>query len=697
MLLELYPNRPWAPGALLLPSWDENSRTFIAPAWQLGEQAGILSVPTPDSSWSLEWSSTHATRVTPHGILEPSSDPKASPDFCAFCPEPGVLVGEASASHIPTLRAGTGHVVHHDDGEELETTDSLVRLFCYDNNGRAFFVLVVLSDQAADPAAILSRFASLNPLTALRDAHAPYQLFAQRQTGLQRDEADRLQAHVFSLLCGLRSSRDGGRLFGTPDDTGKFQTRQLYELTLAWTEIRPAVARALMRTLLDLQQPDGAVPRSLDTFGSPSIESLHVPLLAHCFDLIWRQGPDREWFDYAATRVQRHVEFIIRSLDPENTGRPLWPSESDALAPALFEPDLFTPDLPALLAREITTLEKIADTIAIRSLDLTALLRYRDELLARMRETLWSPEKAAFTEYYLNDRPLMRQAINTLIPLVCSELTHAETTALTNLLLSRQHFLGSNGIIAWIPWGSENANPPVWPTHQLLLLEALEMRNAVTEIATLRGVLLAQPWDDGTPGGNAIAIHLLAVPASGRFNTRIVSPALHWLNRHRRVTLISAISIFALFNGLVFLYSCHRTTLTPQTIETTAGLARRYYQEQNFEASEQLLNRIIASKQPYPSANMEMGNIQYHLGNWDEAERFYRIPSAAPLIQAQMLHNLAVLLHERGRTNEAIAAWKRVRDEYSVSAPAPAKRAKLALQILGEETEEQTGAPSLKE
>ncbi|MCO5044196.1 MAG: hypothetical protein M9935_02790 [Kiritimatiellae bacterium] len=684
MLNELYPSRPWQPGALILPPWKAEGGTHVAPSWQLGAQAGVLSVPFAKFHWNLEWEAKHTVLVSPHGVFELSADPQEPLHFCAFCPEPGILIGESNASHTPNLHTPEGHVVDREDGEELETADSLVRLYCRESNGRTFFVVVVLHDQAGDPSALLSRYAEVDPLESLRSALAPYQSFAQRQTGLEHDQADRLQSHVAALICGLRSSRDGARLFAAPDESGRFQTRHLYELVIAWSEIRIDFARALLHTLLNFQQPDGALPRALDELGSPGIESLHIPLLAHCFEQVWRQDPDRAWFDYAAPRVQRHLEFIVQSLDPDRTGRPLWPSQLDSLAPELFESDLYTPDLPALLIHEISTLEKIADAIAIRSLNLTDLLQYRDLLLAQMREVLWSAEKQSFTERYVDDRPLMRQAINTLLPLICTELTHDEVGALTNLLLSRQHFLGSTGFIAWIPWGTVATLPPVWPVHQLLLLEALEARHAVTEVATVRGILLAHPPADTALAWDALAIHLLAVPSGSRFNARIISPALHWLNRHRRATFATALALFALFNGLVFLYSCTKTTLTPQTIETTAGLARRYYQEKNFEASEQLLMRIIESKQPYPTANMEMGNIQYRMGNLTEAERFYRIPSSTPLVQAQMLQNLAVLLYEQGRTNEALAAWKQIRDEFSVPAPQVTERANTALKLLGE-------------
>lgn len=685
MLNALYPQRPWTADALLLPPWGGAGSPQTTPTWRLDViQGRLLPVGALDPQWSLEWNPVSPVFITPHGLVEADRGQSNQPAFCAYCPEAGILVGECDAKQRPHLLPIVGSINELPDGEEFETPHHLARLRIIKRGKRVFFILAILQDQAADSSCLLAQYESCDPLASLREALSPYQPFAQRQASLQPEDTDRLQTALFSLISGLRSSRDGSRLFGVPDPAaaGRFETRHIYELVKAWCEVRIDVAGALMRTLLDHEQPDGSVPGSLDEHGVPAGGTLYLPILAHCFRLTWRLAADREWFDYAAPRIQRHVEYVIQSLDPERTGLPQWPSADDALAPDLYQDNLVSADLPALLAREISALEDIANSVAVRSLDLADLLQYRDLLLTRMRESLWSPEAGGFSERYTDGRPIIRQTISAVMPLLCRELTPTEISVLTNQLLSRQHLLADNGVQAWVPWADEMQAPPVWPIHQMLLLEALEMRGATAEIAAVRAALLAQLPEDNDAASIALLIQLLAVPADNQFNNRIISPALLWMNQHRRAVISTAASFFLLFNASVFFYSCRKTTLTPQTIETTAGLARRYYQEQNYQGAEELLARIIASGQPYPSAYVDMGNIQYRLGHWEEAEACYRHPSDVPAIQAQALHNLAVLLKERGRTNEAAAAWKKVRDDFNIVAPGTAARAVTALKLL---------------
>lgn len=689
MLNRLYPRRSWTADELLLPPWSPGSAVPIAPAWQLSTDAGRIHPAEAAALWSLEWTPTAQVHVTPHGVIEGSGDLEKSRTFCAFCPEPDVLIGETDATHVPALNAnGVGTVTETENGEYLETRYHSVHLHQVQHKNRIRFVLTILRDQADEDArTILERYASVDPFALLFDALAPYQDFAQRQTGLQPDDFAAVQESLFPLISGLRTSRDGAHLFGDPDESGQFETRRIFPLIKAWSEVRVDVAVALLRTVLEHQKPDGAVPIALDKLGAPIAGALHFPILAHCFHLIWTVRPERAWFDSIAPGIQKHLEFLIQTLDPERTGLPQWPSPKESLLADIYEADTISAELPALLAREITELEEVSGTIPVGGLDLTDLLQYRDLLFTQLRTTLWSVETGSFSEHYADGRPVMLPTIASILPLLCRELTQQESAPLLNILLSRRHLLDANGIRLQVPAASEGEPRLAGSALQLLLVEALETQNATTESATLRSVLVPNLSKPESAEASALSIALLAVPSASKFNSRVLSPALLWVVRHQRAVLATAACFFILFNIVVFAYSCGNQKLTLQTIETTGGMARRYYQEGNYTAAGELLSSIIASKLPYPSAYLDMGNIKYHLGEWDEAERYYRQPSSTPAIQAQALHNLAVLLLERGRTNEAIAAWEQVRTDYSVTAPDMTKRANTALALLGVEDE----------
>lgn len=685
MLNRLYPRRPWTADSLLLPPWKPDSAVPVAPVWQLSTDAGSIQPVEATARWSLEWTPTAPVHVTPHGVVEGPGDPTKSQFFCAFCPEPGVLIGEADPAHLPALNAnGEGKVTETEDGEYLETPHHSVHLHRVQHKNRARFVLTILRDQAdEDDKSVLERYASADSLALLLDALAPYQDFAQRQASLQPDDFAAVQASLFPLITGLRTSRDGTRVFGAPDEAGRFETKQIFPLIKAWSEVRVDIALALLRAVLEHQQPDGSVPIALDKLGAPVSGASHFPILAHCFHLIWAVRPERAWFDSIAPGIQRHLEFLVQSLDPERTGLPQWPPTGESLLSGLYETDTVSAELPALLAREITGLEGINSTITVGGLDLTDLLHYRDLLFTQLRESLWSAETGSFLEHFADGRPVMLPSIAGILPLLCRELTPQESSSLLNILLSRQHLLDTNGVRLQVPAASKKEPRMAEIALQLLLLEALETQNATTEATTLRSVLISNLPEIQSAEASALSISLLAVPAASKFNSRILSPALLWIVRHQRAILLTAAGFFILFNIVVFAYSCGNQKLTTQTIETTGGMARRYYQEGNYTAAGELLSSIIASKLPYPTAYLDMGNIKYHLGEWDEAERYYRQTSSTPAVQAQTLHNLAVLLLERGRTNEAVAAWEQVRADYTVTAPKVAERANTALELLG--------------
>lgn len=670
---------------MLIPPWKRGGATPVAPAWQLTADVGSILPVAVRAQWTLDWTPTGPIHVTPHGVIEGPGDLSKSISFCLFCPEPGVLVGEADVAHRPGLNAdGNATVTETDAGEILETPQHSVHLRLNSHGDRIRFVLTILNDQAdEEDDQRLERYAGMDPLAALLDALEPYRDFAQRQTGLQPADFALLQESLFPLITGLRTSRDGARVFGASDEYGRFETRRLFALIKAWSEVRVEVAAALLQTVLELQLPNGEVPGALDKPGAPVSDALHVPILAHCFYLIWAVQPERAWFDAMAPRIQRHLEFLMSSLDPEHTGLPQWPFVEESFLPSLYETGTLSPELSALLIREITDLEEINSAVTVGGLDLAALLQYRDLLLQQLRESFWSPEALCFLERYTDGRSVILPSLAGVLPLLCRQLTEQESSSLLNILLSRQHLLDTNGIRlqALAPTGG---NPQLAGVElQLLLLEALATQNASTEAATLRSTLIANLPEIETAEASALPIALFAVPTASKFSSRVLSPAIQWLVQRQRSVLATAAALFLIFNVSVFTYSCRSHKLTLQTIETTGGLARRYYQEGNYEEAAKLLGSIIASKQPYPTAFVDMGNIEYRMGNWEEAERYYRKSSDTPGIQAQALHNLAVLLFERGRTNEAIAAWKQVGDDYSITAPRTAARANTALELLG--------------
>jgi tetratricopeptide (TPR) repeat protein len=695
MLDLLYPRLPWNAGDTLLAAWREDGGPRVLPVWKLDEREGVLLPSGPDARWAVAWRPTRPVWATPHGVCEPSEHAAgAPPAFVAVCPGPDVLWGESDLEHRPTLEGETPPKWEMEGIQLLETEDLAVRLFSRVERGRVRFAVVICRDQADNGASAWARFANRDPAASLADAHAPYLQFARRQASLDADDFRRIETVVARMIRELRTSRDGSRLFriGLDDPARRARSAEIDALVRAWCEVRPDVACALLRTLLAAQTPDGALPAYLDENGFPSEEILTRPCVARSFRLTWNRRPEREWFDAIAPRVRSYLDWLIHLLDPTREGLPRPAVREDAIDPDLYEPDLLPVDLPALLAREISDLEDVAGAVPLRGIDLGDLPAYRDALLKKLQDFWWSEETRSFSDRYQDGRPSVRVTVSALMPLLCRELDPNKTARVLEMLVNRDLLLGPTGFRAWVEGPTDTAPAPVRPVHQLLLLDALAERNASAEYAVLRGALLtAIPAGHGA-GEQALVVALLAVPAENRFSARILSPALLWLNQRRRYVLAGLAILFLLVNVGVILYWTRKTTLTPQAIETTVGLARRYYREGHFEEAERLLGVVLRSGNPHVSAHIDMGNVYYRLGRLADAEAQYRKQEGPPIIRAQAQHNLAVTLLDQGRTNEARAVWETVLAEYSVAAPAAAERAKTALSLLPSSGENHEGA-----
>ncbi len=684
MFDQLYPRLSWQGGDILLPPWSGGNGPRVMPGWALDEREGTILPFQTNADWGVAWRPARPVWATPHGVWESAVDVAAAPAFCAFCPEPDVLWGESDLDHRPTLEGSHPPRMESEFIQSIETADLAVRLFFREERGRCRFAVVRCRDQADDGAATWQRYADESPAIALHRALLPYDAFARRQATTQEEDFRRLEACVARMIRELRTGIDPRRLFrvGLEDASPVARNWEIGELVRAWNEVRPDIARALLRTLIDAQAMDGALPSKFDANGIPSIEPLVRPVCARAFRLTWNTYTERVWFDEMAPRIQRHVESLVHLLDPDQEGLPRWPNEEESLIPRLFDREIVSADLLALLAREITELEDLASAVAVRTLDLGTLPAYRDKLLARLRDFLWVEETKSFSDRYADGRPVIRRTFSALVPLVCRELTREESQSLLSLLVNREHLLSPTGLLSWAEWAGDTTEAPVDPTHQLLMLDALIERKASAEYGALRAALLSELPDMRTPAAQALLIALLAIPSDDRLSTRILSPALIWLNQRRRGIFVGLAALFLLFNLTVVLYSCRKTTLTPQTVETTVGLARRLYREARYDEAEKLLSVILASASPHPSAWIEMGNVQYRLGRWAEAEQWYRKQKGPPVLQGQALHNLAVLLLEQNREAEAREIWRQLASEYAVSAPAIAARAQLALKYL---------------
>lgn len=684
MLDKLYPRLPWNAGDFLLPPWSPRALTMVTPAWLLGDREGTLTPIGLSADCALGWRPKRRVWATPHGVWECREDVAARPAFCAFCPERDVLIGECDAECAPTLE-GADPPVRDDKGTHLiETPEALVRLFTRISEGRCFFAVVLCRDQADDGTATWQRFEAVSATDALLAALAPYQPFAKRQASLTPDTFRLLESTVARMIRELRTTRDGRRLYriGLNDPDARARMWELADLARAWCEVRPDVACGLLRSPLDCQGPDGYLPAWFDARGVPSPQVLTRPVCAHAFRLTWMVKADRAWYDEVAPRLKLYLESLVERLDPEETGLPRWETAEQALLPHLCEMEAATPDLPALIVREIDDLDAVSAGVAVRAVDLGALRNYRQKILSRLREDLWNSEFQYFEPKRPDGRPLLAKTIASLVPLVIEELLNSEEEALISLLMNREFLLTDGGLRPWSE-GDDASDPRPKPDHQLILLDALELKKLTGAAAALRIAIQKDLPHPNSPAEQALVMAMLAVPVSDRLTTKILSPIANWLERHQKLTAGAAVAVAAAIGISSYWYIAGQQKLAAETLDTTLGFARQLYRQGKYEEAESLMETVLQSENPHATINFEMGNIQYRLGRLDRAAEYYAKQKGPNLsLEAQALHNLAVVRYRQGRVEEAAQIWRRILEEYGDLAPSAQERALSALKIL---------------
>ncbi|MCS6771142.1 MAG: tetratricopeptide repeat protein [Kiritimatiellae bacterium] len=686
MVQHLYPRLPWQPGGWLVPPWLGADGPRVKLSWRLDEREGSIWPAGEEDTWGFAWRPSRMVWATPHGVIEYGKDVAGPPAFCAVCPEPDVLWGESDLDHKPTLEGEKPPVPGGPAVQVLETEQVTVRLFLQEEKGRLRFAAVVSRDVSDDGTATWNKYRSESPAAFLAGALSPYLEFARSQSATNESDFRRMEGVVARMIRDLRTGVDPRRLMCIPARSSDRQMRTADVLIAAraWLEVRPSIAMELIRTVFSGQTPDGDLPAFYDELGHPSTETFDRPGFAHIVWLVWQREPDRAWYDEIAPRAVRYVEALIRAMDPDRQGSPRWLRAGDSLVPSIYDTQLRSPDLPALLVREVDALEQLAGAVAVRSLDLGDLLAYRDRLLSRLRSDFWNPELRCFIEQFEDGRPVLRKSITSLVPLVCRQLTREEEQALLDLLVNRDFLLSPAGLLSWSDWSAESESS-ILPEIQVMFLDALSERRASSQRSTLRGSLLSHLPPGETPAEQALLLVLLSVRAEIHLHTRLISPALNWMNRNRRFVVATIILLAVLINvGVVMYYRLRERTLTLQAVETNIGLARRLYSEGRFAEAEPVMRQVLDSDQPQPTVWFEMGNILYKLGRLDEAAYWYGEQKGPPIIVGQAQHNLAVVRMKQGRLEEARQIWMANQTNYAITAPQVSERATLALKYLPE-------------
>lgn len=702
------PHLPWSAGCRLVPPSEGAPELVVIglPAFRTLPGPGIVSAGS-QQSWALDFGlgsrEDLAWDVTAHGLRAvPSAG--GAPLLELAVPEAGVLVFELEPGHVPLLSSAEGELQQDGDTTFLELPDATVTLRTTRRGGRAHGTLLYDPSTQVDAARVARRWHDLVPAKWLEEALAPYDAFWHRQAALPPDEARVLAERVRELMSDLRAP--AGPL-SLPWCAARslhglgMRVDQLYPLVNAWLQIRPRVAMNLVKNVLANQRLDGSIPAILSPDSRHEVTPTPPPVLVQCALRVWRAEPNRDFFDFALPALHRFVRWAVRYFDPDDRAQPHWQEADEAFVPGTYDANLASADLLSFLVCEIDALVEMGQAVAVGAGEYDDLLSYRRRLMDTLVRFLWDEAVGAFRDRYIGGPHIARLTLAAALPLRIPGLAADFLTPLLAWLQRDDGLHCSRGLRAWMRWEGDAEEPPVLAAHQIMMLDAL-VRHGDTEIArSLRTSLLdglrappVAPVAGATPGGraadpadaDALAVLLIARSAEGLLQTPELSALVRWAEEHRRTVITAAGVALIILMGAIFLGTCARRLMTVQAMETTAGLARRYFTEARYDEAEKLYREIIDSGRYFPGLYFSLGNVMYRQERWDEAEALYRreIEKSATSYGARL--NLALTLLQNRKTNEAIVVWRQITNDLSVSVPAAAARAATAIQLLTGET-----------
>lgn len=603
----------------------------------------------------------------------------------------GVLVLEVPSGLTLELKCDDVAVTRNGHLQEVETDDGAVCI-AQATEGRGLS-RVVLAYRMADPLIVRSLAERDWPSAAVswKASHQRLEPFWSAQSPLRPAHNQALAGAVDDLSASLRSP--SGMIpftwsFG-PTDGGPGQpTDDLYSLVRAWSYLEPAIATDLVKSALSAQSDDGAIPRVVRPDGFHDERWAPLPLLARSAWLAWQAAPDQSFHDFVMPRLQHYLTWAITYFDPEWRGLPIWRDAREAWTPETYNPLVASADLPSMLASELDAFRDLARAVPYGPPPDDELLRYRGSLGRTLAGFFWNPESTMFQDRFPAGQHVLRFTLSAALPMLDTTLGRDALLPVADRLAWGGSLRDPRGAREWSAWPDDPEAPPVRESHQLLILDALEGAGA-RDVATGLRQDLAMRHAAEAPrrlelAEAALRVITLGKPVLSGQPFAMTSPVLTWLDRHRMAVMSLTVSLVVGLLGLVVISFMFKRTVTTQTAGTALGLARRLYQEQQYDQAYQLLNEVLASGRTFPGLQLNLGNAAFRLGRWEEAEAAYRteLKTNPNAVMAQL--NLALTLLHQQRKQEACEQYQSVTNRYAKADPLMATRAATALRLLAD-------------
>lgn len=700
---------PWSKGWLLSTSaWTQADVSGTEFLFRTLSAPGDLAPADATPAWGLHMGLTdemrpQATGLIKNGFFIEFQLGTRSHQAVGLLMEPGVLVGYSNHVIFPALFSLTHEIQKTEAEEVLKLPQHFIVLQSHSTRGGTQFCLAVSEESEAQ--AREKATAGLQ-----NDITAAFRVECERRRGffqLAESTADEkvIQCHALEKLAThlqAPSGQFGFRWSATAHNAATSNVNDTLALVAAWCRVDVGVARDLVQSALQTQQPDGSIPAvsTLKSAVAPAVPAW--PLLAQCVLRVHKTAADEALLEYALPRLHRYLKWAMAYYDPEHNGLCRWGSVEAAFLPDASATACAAADLSALLLAELDAFEQLCQAYPDAEEDTTDLVASRQQLATQLQEQLWDSDAQRFV-----NRPLdgtlagLPAGPGEWLPLLWSQLPSTIKTPVVQTALT------------WEPApDSEAARHPM--LLRTLLWMALEQAASATELeslaAGLRPALAADMRALGllTPAGtpptegweilHKMSVEQAAVALATARKAEIaeaqwepVKPWVGKMDRVRRplVILVVAIVLSALLS-VVLLYH-QKTSLPSSSLEALNGLAEESYKTGDYKAAIVHFDRMLRL-----TGNLvikkKLGDSYFQAGQLQDAERIYReLVSATPPVPSAWL-NLGLTLYRQKNFAEATQCYQTFISSFGEQYPALASKADLAIRLIREQSAANGGA-----
>ena len=469
-----------------------------------------------------------------------------------------------------------------------------------------------------------------------------------------------------------------------------YDVNQLYALTAAWAAIEPSMAEDIVRTTMSLQRHDGALPCRLLSGGSADYSSAPLPLFVQA------------------------VAYVVRTTRRLNLARAVWTAMENYLAWSLehFAQEIAPPRnhasahsdsilhsrqnerggfLALLLLAEIQALYELSQLTAtsLRGFFWTEAERLGD-FIERHPWVAWAIQKAHETQ--AAHRPPTIGPLS-MLALSCPMIPETVRNSIADYWERASENIAEDQDLSWselilLIETARRASMPVVANKLTAMLWRRTQAHAARATADSQSARPPASTATQLDAGLASAVLYAAAPhiVEPRRRGKYALHVLDWAEKH-----IAAAMAVALFLPLTLFLIGVSVTIFNKTLPMTQrdlyiALAQELYRSGQYKDAAGIFEQVQARGPRIGPLPLLLGNAYYRAGDFDNAEKHFRTALERKEQAPVAMLNLALTLYRQGRHDESAALYSRFLEEYESRYPSAANRARIALELLQQQS-----------